>query len=117
MWLAGRVPLAGAPEVPIVQAMLALGVGAGPAAALMMTLPPVSLLSLTRTGKVLSIRVLAMISLVVLVMGIVHDAGQIDAAGWSRPSVLTRTAARRGACAIRFGCFLHLDRALRELMY
>jgi hypothetical protein len=63
------IPTAG--EVPIVQAMLALGVGAGPAAALMMTLPPVSLPSLAMTGKVLSIRVLAMISLVVLVMGIV----------------------------------------------
>ena len=63
------IPTAG--EVPIVQAMLALGVGAGPAAALMMTLPPVSLPSLAMTGKVLPIRVLAMISLVVLVMGIV----------------------------------------------
>jgi uncharacterized protein len=63
------IPTAG--EVPIVQAMLALGVGAGPAAALMMTLPPVSLPSLAMTGKVLSIRVLAMISLVVLVTGIV----------------------------------------------
>jgi uncharacterized membrane protein YraQ (UPF0718 family) len=63
------IPTAG--EVPIVQAMLALGVGAGPAAALMMTLPPVSLPSLAMTGKVLPIRVLAMISLVVLVVGIV----------------------------------------------
>lgn len=63
------IPTAG--EVPIVQAMLALGVGAGPAAALMMTLPPVSLPSLAMAGKVLSIRVLGTISLVVLVMGIV----------------------------------------------
>jgi hypothetical protein len=51
------IPTAG--EVPIVQAMLALGVGAGPAAALMMTLPPVSLPSLAMTVKVFSIRVLA----------------------------------------------------------
>jgi uncharacterized membrane protein YraQ (UPF0718 family) len=63
------IPTAG--EVPIVQAMLALGVGAGPAAALMMTLPPVSLPSLAMAGKVFSIRALAVISLVVLVMGIV----------------------------------------------
>jgi uncharacterized membrane protein YraQ (UPF0718 family) len=35
------IPTAG--EVPIVQAMLALGLGGGPAAALLMTLPPVSL--------------------------------------------------------------------------
>lgn len=38
------IPTAG--EVPIVQAMLALGMGAGPAAALLLTLPPVSLPSL-----------------------------------------------------------------------
>jgi uncharacterized protein len=62
------IPTAG--EVPIVQAMLALGVGAGPAAALMMTLPPISLPSLAMTGKVLSMRVLAVISLVVFCTGI-----------------------------------------------
>jgi uncharacterized protein len=62
------IPTAG--EVPIVQALLALGVGAGPAAALMMTLPPISLPSLAMTGKVLSLRVLAVISLAVFFMGI-----------------------------------------------
>jgi uncharacterized protein len=62
------IPTAG--EVPIVQAMLALGVGAGPAAAVMMTLPPISLPSLAMTGKVLSVRVLGVISLAVFVMGI-----------------------------------------------
>jgi uncharacterized membrane protein YraQ (UPF0718 family) len=62
------IPTAG--EVPIVQAMLALGVGAGPAAALIMTLPPISLPSLVMTGKVFSVRVLAVISLVVFVVGI-----------------------------------------------
>jgi uncharacterized membrane protein YraQ (UPF0718 family) len=62
------IPTAG--EVPIVQAMLALGVGAGPAAALMMTLPPISLPSLAMTGKVLSLRVLGVISLAVFCTGI-----------------------------------------------
>jgi uncharacterized membrane protein YraQ (UPF0718 family) len=62
------IPTAG--EVPIVQAMLALGVGAGPAAAVMMTLPPISLPSLVMTGRVLSIRVLGVISLAVFAMGI-----------------------------------------------
>ena len=62
------IPTAG--EVPIVQAMLALGVGAGPAAALMMTLPPISLPSLAMMGKVLSMRVLGVISLVVFLTGI-----------------------------------------------
>jgi uncharacterized membrane protein YraQ (UPF0718 family) len=63
------IPTAG--EVPIVQAMLALGVGAGPAAALMMTLPPISLPSLVMTGKAFPIRVLGLITLVVLATGIV----------------------------------------------
>jgi uncharacterized membrane protein YraQ (UPF0718 family) len=62
------IPTAG--EVPIVQAMLALGVGAGPAAALMMPLPPISLPSLAMAGKVLSMRVLGVISLVVFFTGI-----------------------------------------------
>lgn len=43
------IPTAG--EVPIVQAMLALGLGAGPAAALLMTLPAVSLPSLVTLGR------------------------------------------------------------------
>jgi uncharacterized protein len=63
------IPTAG--EVPIVQAMLALGVGVGPAAALMMTLPPISLPSLAMVGKVFSMRVLVVISLVVFLLGIV----------------------------------------------
>jgi uncharacterized protein len=63
------IPTAG--EVPIVQALLALGVGVGPAAALMMTLPPVSLPSLVMTRKVFSARLLAIVSAVVFVTGVV----------------------------------------------
>jgi len=63
------IPTAG--EVPIVQAMLALGVGAGPAAALMMTLAPVSVPSLAMTGRVFPVRVLGLIAAAVLVMGII----------------------------------------------
>jgi hypothetical protein len=63
------IPTAG--EVPIVQAMLALGVGAGPAAALMMTLPPISLPSLFMTKKVFSARTLGLTTLVVFATGIV----------------------------------------------
>jgi uncharacterized membrane protein YraQ (UPF0718 family) len=62
------IPTAG--EVPIVQTMLALGVGAGPAAALLMTLAPISLPSLAMTTKVFSVRVLAIISLAVFATGI-----------------------------------------------
>lgn len=63
------IPTAG--EVPIVQALLALGVGAGPAAALMMTLPPVSLPSLVMTRKVFTTRLLAVVSVVVFVTGVI----------------------------------------------
>ena len=62
------IPTAG--EVPIVQAMLALGVGAGPAAALMMTLPPIALPSLAMTGKVFTIRLLGIVCVVVFVTGV-----------------------------------------------
>ncbi|MGB3289119.1 MAG: permease [Burkholderiaceae bacterium] len=43
------IPTAG--EVPIVQAMLSLGVATGPAAALLMTLPPISLPSLAMVAR------------------------------------------------------------------
>ncbi len=69
------IPTAG--EVPIVQAMLALGVGAGPAGALLMTLAPISLPSLAMTTKVFSARVLVVIIGLVLLTGIV--AGLIAA--------------------------------------
>lgn len=59
-----------AAEVPIVQAMLSFGVAAGPAAALLMTLPPISLPSLAMTGRALGARVLAMVALMVLAVGV-----------------------------------------------
>ena len=48
------IPTAG--EVPIVQAMFALGMGAGPAGALIMTLPAVSLPSLAMLSRIFSLR-------------------------------------------------------------
>jgi uncharacterized protein len=62
------IPTAG--EVPIVQAMLALGVGAGPAAALLLTLPPISLPSLAMVKSVFSYRVLAFVAAGVLAIGV-----------------------------------------------
>jgi uncharacterized membrane protein YraQ (UPF0718 family) len=56
--------------VPIVQAMLALGVGAGPSAALLMTLAPVSLPSLVMAKKVFSLRALAIVAASVTMAGI-----------------------------------------------
>jgi uncharacterized membrane protein YraQ (UPF0718 family) len=66
------IPTAG--EVPIVQAMLALGLGGGPAAALLMTLPPVSLPSLTMLGRSFPTRLLMVIALSVVAFGIVAGA-------------------------------------------
>ena len=71
MALAGTlfvIPTAG--EVPIVQAMLALGLGAGPAGALIMTLPAVSLPSLAMLGRVFSLRTRLVIAASVALSGI-----------------------------------------------
>ena len=72
MALAGMlfvIPTAG--EIPIVQAMFALGMGAGPGAALMMTLPAISLPSLAMLGKVFSLRIRLVIALSVVLAGII----------------------------------------------
>jgi uncharacterized membrane protein YraQ (UPF0718 family) len=72
MALAGTlfvIPTAG--EVPIVQAMLALGIGAGPAGALIMTLPAASLPSLAMLGRVFSVRTRLVIAAGVVLSGIV----------------------------------------------
>jgi uncharacterized protein len=66
------IPTAG--EVPIVQAMLALGLGAGPAAALLITLPPVSLPSLTMLGRSFPLRLLIVIAAAVVGFGILGGA-------------------------------------------
>lgn len=71
MALAGAlfvIPTAG--EVPIVQAMFALGMGAGPGAALLMTLPAISLPSLTMLGRVFSLRIRLIIAIGVVFVGI-----------------------------------------------
>jgi len=62
------IPTAG--EVPIVQTMLALGVSVGPAAALLLTLPPISLPSMAMTKSVFTYRVLAIVTTAVLLVGI-----------------------------------------------
>ncbi|HTH61800.1 MAG TPA: permease [Paraburkholderia sp.] len=63
------IPTAG--EVPIIQAMLALGVGVGPAGALLMTLPPVSVPSLAMLGRSFKPRMLALVAAAVVGFGIV----------------------------------------------
>lgn len=61
------IPTAG--EVPIVQAMLLLGVGAGPAAALLLTLPPISAPSIAMLLPSLGWRVLALVAVSVVALG------------------------------------------------
>ena len=63
------IPTAG--EVPIIQAMLALGMGVGPAGALLMTLPPVSLPSLAMVGGSFRLQTLLFLAGAVVVFGIV----------------------------------------------
>jgi uncharacterized membrane protein YraQ (UPF0718 family) len=62
------IPTAG--EVPIIQAMLSLGMAGGPAGALLMTLPPVSLPSLAMLGRSFPPRVLVFVTGAVVVFGI-----------------------------------------------
>jgi len=73
--LAGAVfviPTAG--EVPIIQAMLSLGVGVGPAAALLMTLPPISLPSVAMLARSFPPRILALVAAGVVLFGVAGGA-------------------------------------------
>ncbi|KVE33916.1 permease [Burkholderia sp. TSV86] len=63
------IPTAG--EVPIIQAMLSLGMGVGPAGALLMTLPPVSVPSLAMLARSFKPATLALVAGLVVVFGIV----------------------------------------------
>jgi len=66
------IPTAG--EVPIVQAMLSLGVGAAPGAALLMTLPPISLPSLAMVSRSFPARILALVAGGVVLVGLAAAA-------------------------------------------
>jgi uncharacterized membrane protein YraQ (UPF0718 family) len=63
------IPTAG--EVPIIQAMLSLGVGVGPAGALLMVLPPVSVPSLAMVGRSFSARLLGIVTIGIVAIGVV----------------------------------------------
>ncbi len=62
------IPTAG--EAPIIQAMLALGMGVGPAGALLMTLPPVSVPSLAIVVRSFPARLLGLVALAVVLFGL-----------------------------------------------
>jgi uncharacterized protein len=59
-----------AAEIPIIQTMMSFGLGAGPAAALLITLPSVSLPSLLMIGKSFPARVLVFVAASVVILGI-----------------------------------------------
>lgn len=59
-----------AAEIPIIQAFMSLGLGGGPAAALLVTLPAVSLPSLIMVGKVFPKKVLFFVAGSVVLLGI-----------------------------------------------
>lgn len=63
------IPTAG--EVPIIQAMLSLGVGVGPAGALLMVLPPVSAPSLALVARAFRPRLLAAVTAGIVAIGVV----------------------------------------------
>ena len=66
------IPTAG--EIPIVQTLMSFGLGVGPAAALLTTLPPVSLPSFLMLGKSVPYRVLALVAVSVLLLGLLSAA-------------------------------------------
>lgn len=66
------IPTAG--EVPIAQGMLALGVGAGPVGALIMTLAPVSLPSVAMVSRAFPSRILAAVVGAVVLFGLAGGA-------------------------------------------
>jgi uncharacterized membrane protein YraQ (UPF0718 family) len=66
------IPTAG--EVPIIQAMLSLGMGVGPAGALLMTLPPISLPSLAMLIRSFPPRILAVVGVAVVLFGVAGGA-------------------------------------------
>jgi uncharacterized protein len=61
------IPTAG--EVPIIQAMLSLGMGVGPAGALMMTLPPISAASLVMVARSFRAHVLIFVAASIVAFG------------------------------------------------
>jgi uncharacterized membrane protein YraQ (UPF0718 family) len=66
------IPTAG--EIPIVQTLMAYGLGVGPAGALLTTLPPVSLPSLAMVAKVFPLKIVVAIPTTVVALGVFSGA-------------------------------------------
>lgn len=69
------IPTAG--EIPIVQTFTSFGLGVGPAAALLTTLPAVSLPSLAMLAKSVPLRVMVFLGVTVAVLGVLSGAAAV----------------------------------------
>jgi uncharacterized membrane protein YraQ (UPF0718 family) len=69
------IPTAG--EIPIVQTLMSYGLGVGPAAALMTTLPPVSLPSLAMVAKVFPLKIVFALAMIVVALGLLSGAAAV----------------------------------------
>ncbi len=77
LWIVGMaiagtlfvIPTAG--EIPIVQTLMSFGMGAGPAGALLTTLPPLSIPSIAMLARAFSYRVLLFVTGAVVVLGVI----------------------------------------------
>lgn len=70
------IPTAG--EIPIVQSLMSFGMGAGPAGALLTTLPPLSLPSIVMLARTFSYRVLLFITLAVILLGVLTGVAAVQ---------------------------------------
>lgn len=70
------IPTAG--EIPIVQSLMSFGMGAGPAGALLTTLPPLSLPSIVMLARTFSYRVLLFITLAVIFLGVLTGVAAVQ---------------------------------------
>ncbi|MDI3297898.1 MAG: permease [Bacillota bacterium] len=84
LWLLPALSVAGtlfviptAAEIPVVETLMSFGLGAGPAAALLVTLPAVSLPSLAMLGQVYPWRVLVRVAVAVALAGLVSGGAAL----------------------------------------
>jgi hypothetical protein len=89
------IPTAG--EVPIIQAMLSLGMGVGPAGALLMTLPPISLPSMAMLARSFRPRILAVVAAAVVLFGVIAGLLAQDFGLTPPPAAPSASPARAGS--------------------
>ncbi len=84
LWIVGMaiagtlfvIPTAG--EIPIVQTLMSFGMGAGPAGALLTTLPSLSLPSIAMLARAFSYRALLFVTAAVIVLGVLTGVAAVE---------------------------------------